>query len=754
MNKFQKHIFIITLFISTIIITPKYVFATDDSELNSYRITEFENIEYRKNSNANVSVVIPCETDREINKIIIDDIEVNNENYTITNNNEISFLEGSLEYLEIGSHTLKLFYNCNNNSIVAYTYIIVYDNIDLVGSNSNNTDIETYFKSQANALLISSNNIDFIQENNDIAITINGVELSKYNEWDIDNSSIVIFNNVLNNYNEGIHTLAVKIKQTEMNYYAEGTIKVEILNNNEVEDNITDQSEEDVQTNLAISNNLNVENLINSNILSEYTNVNINSNETEIVISSLSEVEDNTYMKDISIFVDNEKTNNCNVNEMGLVSSKIYLNFLGVGEHNLKIVYSKDNIKYYSDTTLVLYSEEIVEYILTPYYNYQYNKTTDNDYYFYIQPSNISLTALSIDNNDISNYYSINNKLILPKTIMNDLDIGIHEIIIYFDDIEITSTFEVIESLNDTLFLASKNESSDTLSDVEITTDNNSLNVRINEELYKFLKVYINGNKVNVRYYLLKEGSTIIDFDPDFIKTLPIGDYELKVVFVDKEATASFSLSKEENYTLEEIANYYKNSNSNLEISLNKMGTISNIIINNKKLSSNDYYINNNNIIIKGSRMGELAEGLNNITIKFIDGIAKTSFLVVQDKTNEVQTQEEYTIVKVTTPTKKYYSKKKYYDEQEEIYIEEDTKELEKEDKINDKKEIKKKLQDATKDIGKVNKNPDSIKPKKKINNKKNISINPKKVLFIVVVIIFTVGIAISIIKEFLKGEY
>ena len=212
-----------------------------------------------------------------------------------------------------------------------------------------------------------------MNEVNEITISINGVELSKYNDWDIDNNSIVIFNSVLNSYDEGIYTLIVKVKQIEMNYYAEGTIKVKILNNNEVEDNIMNRSEEDVQTNLAISNNLNVEDLINSNILSEYTNVNINSNETEIVISSLSEVEDNTSMKDISIFVDDEKTNNCNVNEMGLVSSKIYLNSLGVGNHTLKIMYSMDDIKYYSDTTLILYSEETVEYILTPYYNYQYN---------------------------------------------------------------------------------------------------------------------------------------------------------------------------------------------------------------------------------------------------------------------------------------------------------------------------------------------------------------------------------------------
>ena len=138
MNKFQKQFFMIMLLVSIIIVTPKYVFATDNTELNLYRITEFENIEYKKNSN--MSVVIPCEANKEISKIVIDDIEVNNEDYTITNNNEISFLEGSLEYLEAGSHTLKIFYD-NNNSIVAYTYIIVFDDINLVGNNSNNPDI-------------------------------------------------------------------------------------------------------------------------------------------------------------------------------------------------------------------------------------------------------------------------------------------------------------------------------------------------------------------------------------------------------------------------------------------------------------------------------------------------------------------------------------------------------------------------------------------------------------------------------------
>ena len=75
---------------------------------------------------------------------------------------------------------------------------------------------------------------------------------------------------------------------------------------------------------------------------------------------------------------------------------------------------------------------------------------------------------------------------------------------------------------------------------------NEELTFRFNIEYSKFMedgKVYIDGKLVDSSNYTVKEGSTIITFKNDFVKTLSAKEHTLKVTVADGEVETTFTIA-------------------------------------------------------------------------------------------------------------------------------------------------------------------------------------------------------------------
>ena len=260
MTNNQKRFFIIFIFITLIIFSPHLVLAKDESTFNSYQISGIDNIEY--NSTSNSSVLVPSDVNKEISKITIDEVELSTDKYTRTNNNEdVIFIEGSLEYLGIGNHTLKIFYDYDSdNPEIAWTTIVVLEKettpdeiqirnvqednnsidnteitfVQLTGSNLNRNDYDYYFKSQGKNLYITYVDWADIRYYDEVIVTFDDIVIERYHGWNFDSAySLYFASNFLDNYETGDYTVKIRAKKNENNYYEEGTIIVKIrdLNN-------------------------------------------------------------------------------------------------------------------------------------------------------------------------------------------------------------------------------------------------------------------------------------------------------------------------------------------------------------------------------------------------------------------------------------------------------------------------------------------------------------------------------------------
>ena len=81
---------------------------------------------------------------------------------------------------------------------------------------------------------------------------------------------------------------------------------------------------------------------------------------------------------------------------------------------------------------------------------------------------------------------------------------------------------------------------------LNLINNNNELTFRFNIEYSKFKesgKVYIDGNLVDSNNYTSKEGSTIITFNNDYVKSLANKEHTLKVTVVDGEVETTFAIS-------------------------------------------------------------------------------------------------------------------------------------------------------------------------------------------------------------------
>ena len=73
----------------------------------------------------------------------------------------------------------------------------------------------------------------------------------------------------------------------------------------------------------------------------------------------------------------------------------------------------------------------------------------------------------------------------------------------------------------------------------------NALTIKADGDFDKFTGVKIDGELVDSSNYTATEGSTIIEFKAEYLKTLDAGEHTVSVVFTDGEATTKFEITED-----------------------------------------------------------------------------------------------------------------------------------------------------------------------------------------------------------------
>lgn len=77
--------------------------------------------------------------------------------------------------------------------------------------------------------------------------------------------------------------------------------------------------------------------------------------------------------------------------------------------------------------------------------------------------------------------------------------------------------------------------------------NSNALTIKADGDFDKFTGVKVDGELVDSSNYTATEGSTVIEFKADYLKTLDAGEHTVSVVFTDGEATTKFEITEDKN---------------------------------------------------------------------------------------------------------------------------------------------------------------------------------------------------------------
>ena len=77
------------------------------------------------------------------------------------------------------------------------------------------------------------------------------------------------------------------------------------------------------------------------------------------------------------------------------------------------------------------------------------------------------------------------------------------------------------------------------------TSSNDGLTFTSNAEYEDFLKVLVDGQEVDSKYYTVKEGSTIVTLKPEYLKTLSVGKHTFAIVSNTGTAMTEFTIKAE-----------------------------------------------------------------------------------------------------------------------------------------------------------------------------------------------------------------
>lgn len=70
--------------------------------------------------------------------------------------------------------------------------------------------------------------------------------------------------------------------------------------------------------------------------------------------------------------------------------------------------------------------------------------------------------------------------------------------------------------------------------------------IRVAGAIEKFLNVFLNGQLVDSKNYTVTEGSTIVSFKPEYLETLPAGQYEVMINFTDGVAQTTLTIQEKQ----------------------------------------------------------------------------------------------------------------------------------------------------------------------------------------------------------------
>ncbi len=80
-----------------------------------------------------------------------------------------------------------------------------------------------------------------------------------------------------------------------------------------------------------------------------------------------------------------------------------------------------------------------------------------------------------------------------------------------------------------------------------VNSNENALTIKVDGDFDKFTGVKVDSELVDSSNYTATEGSTIIEFNADYLKTLNAGEHTVSVVFIDGEATTKFEIKEDKN---------------------------------------------------------------------------------------------------------------------------------------------------------------------------------------------------------------
>lgn len=71
---------------------------------------------------------------------------------------------------------------------------------------------------------------------------------------------------------------------------------------------------------------------------------------------------------------------------------------------------------------------------------------------------------------------------------------------------------------------------------------NNSIKFRSNADFAEFVKVTVDGKDLDLKHYTANSGSTVIELNTEYLKTLSVGEHKISIVSTNGHADTIFTI--------------------------------------------------------------------------------------------------------------------------------------------------------------------------------------------------------------------
>lgn len=666
-KKLSKYFVLVV--ISLMIFIPTNVFADEPESVS---------LEYFNGSN--ITLAYTLDADKSVKRVCVDSVEIDNLNYTITENS-LNFSSEYLNSLTTGNHNVIITYNDESNVSIS---IAVKEKVDDVEESGDLTDDVSVNSSEVVGVDVLSSE--------DVAKELPDYYFVSVNESDASSDVVKtdIYNSVIDSISNSESNTTSFDVSVDVGYPEDiFAVEVNITNSNDVNDTST-------KNGTIIYANADNYDESDHNLVNDFVN------EHDFVYKETYELvddfSDESYsINDVNDFIADMFSDSSIDYEFNEITDSEDKNLVGNILMFVKFKYYASTKLYYKNVPFIyvpFFIEDIDTYVSAKAYEILANKydldghslsykdghliddTTGYDFgeldyiiddsyefsyvsgdtvYEKFSNKNLEITfdkelgyskSLIIDEQTLENdsYNIEGNKLVIDYNFLNSLKNNNYDLVLNTSygvaSVQITiipKQYKYIDGADSTIDKGIKK----------------SLTVRINADVNKFVNVYLNNNVLTSNDYSIREGSTIIDISYNYLKELSNGVYKLKTIFTDGEAVTNLSISGEKfDYKITGVNNqsYEKQTNNNVSFALNDVSEIINLDINGVSISNSYYYVSGKNVIIKGSYLNNLNSGKYNVSIKFNDG-SVNSYLNVKEKSS----QSSSTGGSYYVPVKPYY---------------------------------------------------------------------------------------------------